>query len=118
MTGVAFVLYTNYMVTDPGTTPSKPGSQFAFGAGVAITYGALTAAHVAYGLFFATALVCLIRGAFLWALHIVENQRAAALADQHAPVEAVQDHKPAAEPAAVTGIGTDDNPRVGSGVAA
>ena len=23
MTGVAFVLFTNYMITDPGTTPSK-----------------------------------------------------------------------------------------------
>ena len=32
MTGVAFILYTNYMVTDPGTTPSKPAAQFAFAA--------------------------------------------------------------------------------------
>ncbi|MEX5717400.1 enediyne biosynthesis protein UnbU [Geodermatophilus maliterrae] len=76
MTGVAFVLYTNYMVTDPGTTPSRPGSQFAFGAGVAVTYGLLTAVHIAYGLFFATALVCLVRGGFLWALHFVEQARA------------------------------------------
>lgn len=89
MTGVAFVLYTNYMVTDPGTTPSKPASQFAFGAGVAIAYGVITAAHVAYGLFFATALVCLVRGAYLWALHVVERTRAqAAPADVPAPVGA------------------------------
>jgi enediyne biosynthesis protein E5 len=70
MTGVAFVLYTNYMVTDPGTTPSAPLSQFAFGGGIAIIYGFFTGVGIAYGLFFATALVCLIRGCFLWALHI------------------------------------------------
>jgi enediyne biosynthesis protein E5 len=75
MTGVAFVLYTNYMVTDPGTSPSKPVSQVAFGAGIAIAYGFFTGAGIAYGLFFATALVCLVRGAFLWSLHIVEKAR-------------------------------------------
>lgn len=75
MTGIAFVLYTNYMVTDPGTTPSKPASQFAFGAGVALAYGFFTAVHVAYGLFLATAAVCLIRGVFLWSLHFVDKAR-------------------------------------------
>ena len=40
MTGLAFVLYTFYMITDPGTTPEQPWSQVAFGAGVALTYGA------------------------------------------------------------------------------
>jgi hypothetical protein len=74
-TGVAFVLYTNYMVTDPGTTPSKPASQFAFGAGIAVTYGFLMVAHIAYGLFFATAAVCLVRGMFLWSLHFVHKAR-------------------------------------------
>ncbi|MGA6166341.1 enediyne biosynthesis protein [Amycolatopsis magusensis] len=75
MTGVAFVLFTNYMITDPGTSPSKPASQFAFGAGVATLYGVLTGAGIAYGLFFATAAVCLIRGGFLWALHFVNKAR-------------------------------------------
>lgn len=70
MTGVAFVLYTNYMVTDPGTSPSAPASQFAFGGGIAVVYGLLTGAGIAYGLFFATALVCLVRGLFLWSLHL------------------------------------------------
>ena len=65
MTGVAFILYTNYMVTDPGTTPSKPGAQFAFGAGVALVYALFMVAHIAYGLFFATAIVCMISGLFL-----------------------------------------------------
>ncbi|MFY1575852.1 enediyne biosynthesis protein [Verrucosispora sp. WMMD703] len=82
MTGVAFVLFTNYMITDPGTTPSKPWSQFAFGGGVALVYGVLTGASVVYGLFFATAIVCLIRGGFLWSLHAVR------LAAQPGPTDA------------------------------
>jgi hypothetical protein len=69
MTGVAFVLFTNYMITDPGTSPSRPASQVAFGAGVAVAYGFFTGAGITYGLFFATALVCLVRGGFLWASH-------------------------------------------------
>lgn len=77
MTAVAFVLFTNYMITDPGTTPSRPASQVAFGAGVALLYGAFTGMHVVYGLFFATATVCLIRGMFLWALHISHRVRQA-----------------------------------------
>ncbi len=74
-TGVAFILYTNYMVTDPGTTPSKPAAQFAFGAGIAVAYGFFMVAHIAYGLFFATAAVCLIRGMFLWSLHFVNKAK-------------------------------------------
>lgn len=75
MTGVAFVLFTNYMITDPGTTPSRPLSQFAFGGGTAALYGLLTGLHVAYGIFLALAAVCLIRGGFLWALEISRRVR-------------------------------------------
>jgi hypothetical protein len=73
MTGVAFVLFTNYMITDPGTSPTSPLSQFAFGGGIALAYGVLTGASIVYGLFFATAVVCLVRGGFLWSLHLVEQ---------------------------------------------
>ncbi|MEV4058315.1 enediyne biosynthesis protein [Amycolatopsis sp. NPDC049688] len=83
-TGIAFVLYTNYMVTDPGTSPSKPVSQFAFGAGIAMMYGFFTAAHIAYGLFFATASVCLIRGMYLWGLHFSNKARIKFEAEQAA----------------------------------
>ena len=106
MTGVAFILYTNYMVTDPGTTPSKPGAQFAFGAGVAIFYGLFMIMHIAYGLFLATAVVCLIRGMFLWSLHFVNKaaeQKAKAEAEQKAElatVTPVTDGGEAAGPAA------------------
>ncbi|MEU1882671.1 enediyne biosynthesis protein [Streptosporangium sp. NPDC020072] len=75
MTGVAFILFTNYMVTDPGTSPSRPAAQMLFGGGVALTYGLLTAVHIPYGIFFATAAVCLVRGVFLWSLHFVDKGR-------------------------------------------
>jgi hypothetical protein len=96
MTGVAFVLYTNYMVTDPGTTPSKPMPQFAFGAGVALFYGLFMVAHIAYGLFFATAIVCLIRGMFLWGIHFVNKARVQFEAEQKAKAEAAKKAPPIA----------------------
>jgi hypothetical protein len=77
MTGTAFILFSNYMITDPGTSPSKPWSQVAFGGGVAAVYGLLTGFSITYAIFFATAIVCLIRGGFLWAVHFVNKARAA-----------------------------------------
>lgn len=62
MTGVAFVLFTNYMITDPGTTPVSTRNQVAFGVATAATYGVLVAAHVVFGLFFALVIVCALRG--------------------------------------------------------
>ncbi|MEV0887801.1 enediyne biosynthesis protein [Streptomyces microflavus] len=76
MTGVAFVLFTNYMITDPGTTPSSKWGQIAFGGGVAAMYGVLTAMSIAYGLFFATALVCAVRGGYLWTADIASRKHA------------------------------------------
>ena len=55
MTGMAFLLFTFYMVTDPGTTPSSSPGQFAFGSAVAAVYGLLMLWHVVFGLFFALA---------------------------------------------------------------
>lgn len=75
MTGMAFVLFTFYMVTDPGTTPVARRSQVAFGAGVAIAYGALTALHVVFGFFFALVIVSALRGASLYALALVGAER-------------------------------------------
>lgn len=56
--GVAFVLFTNYMITDPGTTPSAPRDQVVFGVMTAFVYGALVLLHISFGLFFALTLVC------------------------------------------------------------
>ncbi|OLB77594.1 MAG: enediyne biosynthesis protein [Actinobacteria bacterium 13_2_20CM_2_71_6] len=66
MTGVAFVLFTNYMITDPGTTPTRGRWQFMFGSGVAMVYGLLVLFNVVYTLFFAVCIVCLIRGGYWW----------------------------------------------------
>jgi enediyne biosynthesis protein E5 len=68
MTGLVFVLYTNYMITDPGTTPIAVRRQVAFGAATAAVYGILVASHVVFGLFFALTIVCACRGLLLYAV--------------------------------------------------
>lgn len=67
MTGMAFILYTFYMITDPATTPQGTLHQVAFGAGVAATYGLLLVMHIVFGLFFALTIVCTVRGLGLYA---------------------------------------------------
>jgi hypothetical protein len=73
MTGMAFVLFTFYMVTDPATSPAAPRSQVAFGAAVAMTYGALVGVHIVFGLFFALTIVTAVRGAYLFALPLLQR---------------------------------------------
>jgi hypothetical protein len=77
MSGVAFVLFTNYMITDPGTTPSKGRAQFIFGASVAVVYGVMMLFNIVYTLFFATTLVCGLRGLGWWAAHLLSSRKAA-----------------------------------------
>jgi hypothetical protein len=62
MTGLAFILFTFYMITDPATTPFAPRDQVLFGLAVAATYGLLMTSHVVFGLFFALTAVCIVRG--------------------------------------------------------
>ena len=62
MTGMAFLLYTFYMITDPGTSPSSARNQMIFGAAVAVTYGILVSIHIVFGLFFALTIVSAVRG--------------------------------------------------------
>ena len=73
ITGMAFLLFTFYMVTDPATTPSGTLGQLAFGGSVAATYGLLTASHVVFGLFFSLLIVCSIRGLGLASLAWVRS---------------------------------------------
>jgi len=75
MTGMAYLLFTFYMVTDPATTPDSRRGQIAFGAAVALAYGTLMASHVVFGLFFALGAVCALRGAGLWVLSIRRARR-------------------------------------------
>ena len=91
MTGIAFVLFTNYMITDPGTTPFKARSQFMFGSSVAFVYAVMMEFNVVYTLFFATTFVCAMRGLGWWGAHFVakyKQNRAAASEPQRAPIEA------------------------------
>ncbi|GAA4227614.1 hypothetical protein FHR32_001570 [Streptosporangium album] len=65
MTGVAFVLYTTYLITDLDSTPARPRAQMAFGLATAVVYGLLAHLAVDFGLFFALLTVCAGRGAGL-----------------------------------------------------
>ncbi|HEX4705345.1 MAG TPA: enediyne biosynthesis protein UnbU, partial [Pseudonocardiaceae bacterium] len=65
LSGTAFILFTNYMITDPGTTPVRPRGQIAFGLTAAAAYGVLVALHVVFGLFFALTITCVLRGLVL-----------------------------------------------------
>ncbi len=66
MTGVAFLLFTFYMISDPGTTPFKMKNQIIFGASVAILYGVTIELHLVYNLFFSLFAICIIRGIYFW----------------------------------------------------
>ncbi len=66
MTGLAFLLYTFYMISDPGTTPFKPSHQVIFGLSIALVYSILMVFHIVFGWFFALLIVCSIRGCYLY----------------------------------------------------
>ncbi len=75
MTGVAFVLFTNYMITDPGTSPSKARAQFMFGSAIGFVYAVLMEFNIVYTLFFATSIVCGCRGLGWWAAYLRKRRR-------------------------------------------
>jgi hypothetical protein len=87
MTGVAFLLFTFYMVTDPATTPVTLRGQIGFGLAVAAAYGTLMSFHVVFGLFFGLSLVCVGRGALLH-LRALAAQRAEARSQSPVPYAA------------------------------
>jgi Na+-translocating ferredoxin:NAD+ oxidoreductase RnfD subunit len=65
MTGVTFLLYTFYMVTDPATTPDDPRAQVAFGLAVAAAYSLLVTSHIVFQMFFGLSIVCALRAVAL-----------------------------------------------------
>jgi Na+-translocating ferredoxin:NAD+ oxidoreductase RnfD subunit len=65
MTGVGFVLFTFYMVTDPGSTPNVWREQVVFGAAIALIYSLLVLMHIGYGFYYALFIVCMTRGLIL-----------------------------------------------------
>ena len=62
LTGVSFLLFTFYMVTDPGATPANSREQVVFGAAIAAVYCVLLMTHVAFGFFYALFIVSFLRG--------------------------------------------------------
>ena len=85
MTGLAFILFTFYMVTDPATTPFGKWSQIAFGGGVAAVYGLLLTAHIVFGLFFALTIVATVRGVSLYAFALASQRGRAKMTTVHSP---------------------------------
>lgn len=81
LTGLALLLFTMYMVTDPGTTPRSTRNQVAFGLSVAAVYGVLVALGVAFGVFFALTIVCAVRGTYLTIVNTRERRRSRPAAD-------------------------------------
>ncbi len=102
MTGIAFVLFTNYMITDPGTTPSRPRTSSCSAASVAFVYGILMLFNIVYTLFFATAIVCALRGLGWWGIHLMRKRKARLAgdvpADEQAPA-ATEQREPSKPPA-------------------
>jgi enediyne biosynthesis protein E5 len=84
MTGLAFILYTFYMITDPATSPEKKGPQIVYGASVAAVYGLLVTAHIVFGLFFALTIVCIARGAWMYLMALIASKEPAGLSAQTA----------------------------------
>jgi len=75
MTGVAFLLFTFYMVSDPSTTPIKKRNQIIFGTSVAAVYGILMELHIVFDLFFSLLIVCSLRGTYYWITELLANIR-------------------------------------------
>ena len=99
MTGVAFILFTNYMITDPQTTPKRPRDQVVFGTSTALVYGALVALHVTFGIFYALTIVCAGRFLLTW----LRQRRQPAPAAEPAPA-AAPDRLPQRAPVGVAPI--------------
>jgi hypothetical protein len=84
MTGVAFILYTFYMVTDPATTPSTAREQVVFGAAVGFVYGLLMVCHIVFAIFFALSIVCAARGGTLAMKAVLARPQPARKAESYA----------------------------------
>jgi Na+-translocating ferredoxin:NAD+ oxidoreductase RnfD subunit len=70
LTGVAMVLFTFYMITDPQTSPSRFRSQILFGSGIAFAYSVLLLLHVQYTMFYSVTTIAALRGLGLCALSL------------------------------------------------
>lgn len=106
MTGMAYLLFTFYMVSDPSTTPVTPRGQVAFAAAVAIVYSVLLINHVVFTLFFSLSIVCAGRGALMYWQALRER------AGQPLPAQALQPAvaSPGALPSPIAPVGAASSP--------
>ena len=72
LTGIAFVLFTFYMITDPQTSPSRLRGQILFGSGIALAYSVLLMLHVQYTMFYSVTVIAATRGIWLFAVSLRE----------------------------------------------
>jgi hypothetical protein len=75
MTGVAFVLFSFYMITDPMTSPKSLRGQIVFGIALAAAYGVLLVEHVIFTLFYAVFIVTAGRGVYLYVEGLVRARQ-------------------------------------------
>src|SRR5258708_18948667 len=66
ITGVPFVIFTFYMVTDPATSPMGTRGQIAFGILLGVIYGILMVLHQPFTLIVSLLILCIGRGATLY----------------------------------------------------
>jgi hypothetical protein len=67
ITGVPFVIFSFYMVTDPATSPNSTRGQIIFGVSLGAIYGILMVLHQPFTLIVSLLILCIIRGAVLYA---------------------------------------------------
>jgi len=87
-TGPIAMLFTFFMLPDPGTCPQKPLHQLLFGASVGVLYGFLTHFGLTYSLFWALVLTCTSKG-IIEAVAFWTSQR------DHAGVDGGSETRPA-----------------------
>jgi hypothetical protein len=78
MTGVTFVLFSFYMITDPMTSPSSVRGQVIYGIALAAAYAGLMLEHVIFTLFYAVFWVTGARGVLLYAQSVMAARAARA----------------------------------------
>lgn len=66
MTGLAFILFSFYMITDPPTTPNSKLGQIVFGISNAVLYAMFMELHIVFGMFYALTISTGCRGIYLW----------------------------------------------------
>ncbi|MCB9764689.1 MAG: RnfABCDGE type electron transport complex subunit D [Alphaproteobacteria bacterium] len=65
-TGVAYILFMFYMITDPMTSPHDKRNQIIFGGAIGLAYGLVLQLHIQFSIFYAVTLITAIRGVILW----------------------------------------------------